>query len=107
MLECIYRLDFEIELLTGLHIGGSTDTFDIGGADSTVIKNPLTHEPYIPGSSIKGKLRSLLTQKYGKVSVKNKDSEIVLERDEIRCLFEPVSTSDELKVSRCILEMHT
>lgn len=64
MLERIYRLDFEIELLTGLHIGGSTDTFDIGGADSTVIKNPLTHEPYIPGSSIKGKLRSLLTQKY-------------------------------------------
>lgn len=102
MLECIYRLDFEIELLTGLHIGGSTDTFDIGGADSTVIKNPLTHEPYIPGSSIKGKLRSLLTQKYGKVSLKNKDSEIVLERDEIRCLFEPVSTSDDLKVSRCI-----
>ena len=33
MLERIYRLDFEIELLTGLHIGGSTDTFDIGGAD--------------------------------------------------------------------------
>lgn len=102
MLECIYRLDFEIELLTGLHIGGSTDTFDIGGADSTVIKNPLTHEPYIPGSSIKGKLRSLLTQKYGKVSLKNKDPEMVLERDEIRCLFEPVSTSDDLKVSRCI-----
>ena len=72
MLERIYRLDFEIELLTGLHIGGSTDTFDIGGADSTVIKNPLTHEPYIPGSSIKGKLRSLLTQKYGKVSFEKK-----------------------------------
>lgn len=102
MLESVYRLDFEIELLTGLHIGGSTDTFDIGGADSTVIKNPLTHEPYIPGSSIKGKLRSLLTQKYGKVSLKNKDSEMVLEKDEIRCLFEPVSTSDELMVSRCI-----
>lgn len=102
MLESVYRLDFEIELLTGLHIGGSTDTFDIGGADSTVIKNPLTHEPYIPGSSIKGKLRSLLTQKYGKVSLKNKDPEMVLEKDEIRCLFEPVSTSDDLKVSRCI-----
>ena len=102
MLESVYRLDFEIELLTGLHIGGSTDTFDIVGADSTVIKNPLTHEPYIPGSSIKGKLRSLLTQKYGKVSLKNKDPEMVLEKDEIRCLFEPVSTSDDLKVSRCI-----
>ena len=98
MLESVYRLDFEIELLTGLHIGGSTDTFDIGGADSTVIKNPLTHEPYIPGSSIKGKLRSLLTQKYGKVSFE-KDPEMVLEKDEIRCLFEPVSTSDELMVS--------
>lgn len=102
MLECIYRLDFEIELLTGLHIGGSTDTFDIGGADSTVIKNPLTHEPYIPGSSIKGKLRSLLTQKYGKVSFEKKDPEMVLEKDEIRCLFEPVSTRDDLNVSRCI-----
>ena len=102
MLESVYRLDFEIELLTGLHIGGSTDTFDIGGADSTVIKNPLTHEPYIPGSSIKGNLRSLLTQKYGKLSLKNKDPEMVLEKDEIRCLFEPVSTSDDLKVSRCI-----
>lgn len=102
MLESVYRLDFEIELLTGLHIGGSTDTFDIGGADSTVIKNPLTHEPYIPGSSIKGKLRSLLTKKYGKVSFEKKDPEMVLEKDEIRCLFEPVSTSDELMVSRCI-----
>lgn len=102
MLESVYRLGFEIELLTGLHIGGSTDTFDIGGADSTVIKNPLTAEPYIPGSSIKGKLRSLLTQKYGKVSFEKKDPEMVLEKDEIRCLFEPVSTSDELMVSRCI-----
>ena len=102
MLESVYRLDFEIELLTGLHIGGSTDTFDIGGADSTVIKNPLTHEPYIPGSSIKGKLRSLLTQKYGKVSFEKKEPEMVLEKDEIRCLFEPVSTSDDLQVSRCI-----
>ena len=71
MLKKIYRIDFEIELLTGLHIGGSSDTFDIGGADSTVIKNPLTKEPYIPGSSIKGKLRSLLTQKYGVISGQN------------------------------------
>lgn len=62
----------------------------------------MTHEPYIPGSSIKGKLRSLLTQKYGKVLLGKKESEMVLERDEIRCLFEPVSTSDELMVSRCI-----
>lgn len=98
MLESIYKLDFEIELLTGLHIGGSTDTFDIGGADSTVIKNPLTNEPYIPGSSIKGKLRSLLTQKYGEI----KDGEIDIDSNEIMGLFRPVETHDGLQISRCI-----
>ena len=90
MLKDIYKLDFEIELLTGLHIGGSTDTFDIGGADSTVIKNPLTHEPYIPGSSIKGKLRSLLTQKYGKVTGEGDKRKIDIEDPEVLSLFAPV-----------------
>jgi CRISPR-associated protein Csm3 len=48
-----------ITLETGLHIGGSKSSLDIGGLDSPVIKNPLG-VPYIPGSSLKGKLRSLL-----------------------------------------------
>lgn len=103
MLKTIYRIDFEIELLTGLHIGGSSDTFDIGGADSTVIKNPLTREPYIPGSSIKGKLRSLLTQKYGVINGK----EIVIKYDYegkvFRNLFEHVEYEDDtIQVSRAI-----
>lgn len=101
----IYKVNFDLELMTGLHIGGSSDTFDIGGADSTVIKNPLTHEPYIPGSSIKGKLRSLLTQKYGKFNEKEKD--IVFEDDEegktMRNLFEPVDYGgDSIQVSKAI-----
>lgn len=101
----IYKVTFDLELMTGLHIGGSSDTFDIGGADSTVIKNPLTHEPYIPGSSIKGKLRSLLTQKYGKFNEKEKD--IVFEDDEegktMRNLFEPVDYGDDrIQVSKAI-----
>lgn len=101
----IYKVTFDLELMTGLHIGGSSDTFDIGGADSTVIKNPLTHEPYIPGSSIKGKLRSLLTQKYGKFDEKEKD--IVFEDDEkgktMRNLFEPVYYGeDRIQVSKAI-----
>ena len=101
----IYKVTFDLELMTGLHIGGSSDTFDIGGADSTVIKNPLTHEPYIPGSSIKGKLRSLLTQKYGKFDEKEKD--IVFEDDEegktMRNLFEPVDYGyDRIQVSKAI-----
>lgn len=52
----------KITLETGLHIGGSKSSLDIGGLDSPVIKSPLG-VPYIPGSSLKGKLRSLLASK--------------------------------------------
>jgi CRISPR-associated protein Csm3 len=45
---------------TGLHIGGGGETLDIGGLDKPVIRNPINRHPYIPGSSIKGKLRALL-----------------------------------------------
>lgn len=55
-----------IEVLTGLHIGGNKEEIEIGGMDNPVIKNPITKEPYIPGSSIKGKMRSLLELKYNK-----------------------------------------
>lgn len=44
---------------TGLHIGGNQGRVDIGGVDHLVIKDP-EGKPYIPGSSLKGKLRSLL-----------------------------------------------
>lgn len=50
----------KIKALTGLHIGGTNSAMGIGGPDSFVVRNPLTKEPYIPGSSIKGKMRSLL-----------------------------------------------
>jgi CRISPR-associated protein Csm3 len=53
-----------IELLTGLHIGGAAGGLEIGGVDKPVIRNPLTNQPYIPGSSLKGKLRSLLEKAY-------------------------------------------
>lgn len=45
---------------TGLHIGGGGENLDIGGLDKPVIRDPLTRHPYLPGSSIKGKLRSIL-----------------------------------------------
>ncbi|HAS47299.1 MAG TPA: type III-A CRISPR-associated RAMP protein Csm3 [Microscillaceae bacterium] len=48
--------------LTGLHIGGSNTSIAIGGVDSSVIRNPLDNKPIIPGSSLKGKMRSLLEQ---------------------------------------------
>ena len=58
-----------IELQTGLHIGGGDTEMHIGGTDNPVIKNPVTGEPYIPGSSIKGKMRSSLEWRAGLVAV--------------------------------------
>ena len=49
---------------TGLHIGGSKDDMEIGGMDNPIIRDPMTKLPYIPGSSIKGKLRSLLEARH-------------------------------------------
>lgn len=54
-----------IEALTGLHIGGSNTSVEIGGVDTAIIRNPFNGEPYLPGSSVKGKMRSLLEQSYG------------------------------------------
>lgn len=55
----------EIVVKTGLHIGGSGGTFSIGGNDNPVVINPITREPYIPGSSLRGKMRSLTEKAYG------------------------------------------
>lgn len=49
-----------LKLETGLHIGGTNSSMSIGGIDKAVIRNPLNNQPYIPGSSLKGKMRSLL-----------------------------------------------
>lgn len=59
-LQSIRTLTGRIRLHTGLHIGAGKDTVEIGGLDQPIVKDPLTGAPYIPGSSIKGKMRSLL-----------------------------------------------
>ncbi len=56
----IVKLTGQIEILSGLHIGGGDDTMKIGGIDNGVVKDVNTDKPYIPGSSLKGKMRSLL-----------------------------------------------
>ena len=57
-------LQFDLEVVTGLHIGG-TDTFSaIGAVDSPVIRNAVTGQPIVPGSSLKGKLRTLLARSF-------------------------------------------
>ncbi len=45
--------------VTGLRIGGSQETMEISGLDNPIIRNPANAEPFIPGSSLRGKLRSL------------------------------------------------
>lgn len=59
-----------IETLTGLHIGGSKEKLEIGGVDSPVIRDPHTNFPFIPGSSLKGKMRMLLEFAEGKIHPK-------------------------------------
>jgi CRISPR-associated protein Csm3 len=53
-----------IRLVTGLHIGGAAAGLDIGGVDNPIIRHPVTREPYIPGSSLRGKIRALLERAY-------------------------------------------
>ena len=68
------KINTTIELLTGLHIGGSSDNVEIGGIDNPVIKIATKrNQPYIPGSSLKGKMRCLLEQIAGSARVGGSD----------------------------------
>ena len=49
---------------SGLRIGGSKDIVGIGETDNPIIRHPITHLPYVPGSSVKGKVRSLLESRH-------------------------------------------
>lgn len=60
----------QIKLITGLHIGGSKAEIRIGVADNPVLKHPIDNFPYIPGSSLKGKVRNLLEWHLDKVDKK-------------------------------------
>jgi len=68
-LKKISDIQGQIELVSGLHIGSGNTEMHIGGTDNPVIKNPVSGEPYIPGSSLKGKMRSLLEWRAGVVGI--------------------------------------
>ena len=59
-------IQFDLEVKTGMHIGGSSTFSAIGAVDSPVIRDPLTGRPIVPGSSLKGKLRTLLARSYAR-----------------------------------------
>jgi len=63
----IHQLRATLELKSGLRIGASEGEIRIGGVDNQVIRHPHNSQPYIPGSSLKGKVRSLLEWRSGAV----------------------------------------
>jgi CRISPR-associated protein Csm3 len=77
----------QIETLTGLHIGGSKEKLEIGGVDSPVLRDPNTNYPYIPGSSIKGKMRMLLEFSMDKITEKGSTYESSNPNDQICRVF--------------------
>lgn len=85
-----------IEVVTGMHIGGSDAFAAIGAIDSPVIIDPLSRKPIIPGSSLKGKMRALLAKAYNPTVVNHND-----DNDRISRLFGS-STNDKLMTSRLI-----
>lgn len=73
-----------LKVVTGMHIGAGSDFSSIGAVDNVVVRDSITKKPYIPGSSLKGKMRYLLARVYAK---NGKMSDFKDEHDEIGRLF--------------------
>jgi CRISPR-associated protein Csm3 len=104
------KIEGTIEIKTGLHIGGDDSFSAIGAIDSAVVRDPLSRLPIIPGSSIKGKMRSLLAREMGSVpeaKTKGFDNDC----QEIKRLFGATSNAEgtaqeisRLQFSDCFLK---
>ena len=97
MKQLIKKIKIEtcIEAKTGLHIGGSNDNVEIGGIDTPVIKlGSKGNQPYIPGSSLKGKMRCLLEQAAGIANIGDDGNE---GKGEINNLF-GITENEKLKI---------
>ena len=64
-----------IEVKTGMHIGGSSAFAAIGSVDAPVLKDARTSLPMIPGSSLKGKMRTLLAKEYNTTVARKPDED--------------------------------
>lgn len=89
-----FKLSGVLTCITGLHIGDSNENAAIGGVDLPIVRNKQDNIPYIPGSSFKGKLRSLLEQTRGASKVGDSD--------EINDLFGMIGKREKQKPSRVI-----
>jgi CRISPR-associated protein Csm3 len=86
-----------VEVVTGMHIGASSAFSAIGAVDSPVIKDPRTGSPMIPGSSLKGKMRTLLAKKYNSYVAEQPD-------DDAACLTDLFGSAKkgQVKTSRLL-----
>ena len=84
-----------IEIVTGLHIGGSSAFSAIGAVDSPVIMDTRSKQPMIPGSSLKGKMRALLAKQYNTVWKATAD-------DDAKCLTDLFGSAKDNKESRIL-----
>lgn len=91
----------EIELITGMHIGGASAFAAIGAVDSPIIRDVRSNLPMIPGSSLKGKMRALLAKTYNTVPVKTADDDA----ERITRLFgtSKKDSSGKVRASRIII----
>jgi len=78
----------KIVLKSGLRVGMSKDMMAIGDVDNPVIRNPLSGEPYIPGSSLKGKMRYLLEWHLGGDYITGSDKyHVYVSKDPVNRIF--------------------
>jgi CRISPR-associated protein Csm3 len=109
------KITGKLTLVTGLHIGTSGDFSPIGAVDSIIVRDPIKREPIIPGSSLKGKMRTLLARvesdKSWNIDIKeekpvlhrlfgfNGKNDIVLSRLQFSDLFMNKESVEELKMA--------
>ena len=109
-----YIIEADMLCRTGLHIGGLSEGYEIGGIDNVVIKVPMPFRmttgngsydipaecPYIPGSSLKGKLRSLLEWLENKVEVTEDEDK---ETQQVKGYKAPPHTCNEARCPVCVI----
>jgi len=99
----IRRVHGELEVQTGLRIGASQETMEISGLDNPIIRNPANAEPFIPGSSLKGRMRSLAEWYFGELPTKGKVTEPDPQADTARVFGLPAKEDNQSGPTRLIV----
>jgi CRISPR-associated protein Csm3 len=98
-----YIIKADLVCVTGLHIGGTEEGVEIGGLENIVIKDPLTDYPYIPGSSLKGKIRGLLEWcvKHKDKIKKDNEEEKEVEQTRVQYMFDKSKKEGKSEAKPC------